>query len=177
MHFFPQVLQGMITRDFLSDPITSPLLKLTSSLLLASFTEFPADHQKELTSKVFDTVDEFKPLATFCRHLLPWQNFQEDILPLCLNRCQSVILKSPCSSLEVVQLLAVVTLYNCTADEGGLHLESKQDALFFPSCSAKQGAKMSKFFLDNLNIRQIALMDDSRLALIWGVLVCLPCIK
>lgn len=168
----------MITRDFLSDPITTPLLKLASSLLLASFTKFPADqHQKQLTSKVFDTVDDFKTLATFCRHLLPWQNFQEDVLPLCLNRCQSVILKSSCSSLEVVQLLAVVILYSCTSDEGNLHLEGKQDAVFFPSCSAKQRAKMSKFFLDNLNIQQDALMDDSRLALIWGVLVCLPCIK
>lgn len=168
----------MITRDFLSDPITSPLLKLASSLLLASFNEFPTDqHQKQLTSKVFDTVDEFKPLSTFCRHLLPWQNFQEDILPLFLNRCQSVILKSPCNSLEVVQLLAIVILYSCTADDGGLHLESKQDALIFPKCSAKQGAKISQFFLDNLNIHKDALVDDSRLALIWGVLVCLPCIK
>ena len=164
--------------DFISDPITYPLLKLASTLVLESFIELSRDrHHKQLTLKVFNTVDDLKQLFTFCRHLLPWQNFKKDLLPLLLNCCQSELLKGSCNIQEVVLMLTEVIVHNATADTSGLELASLKGLLFFPKCGTKKGGQILQAFLDNLTIDTESLMDKSRLSLIWGTLLCIPCIR
>ena len=168
----------MLVSDFVSDIIAPPLLKLASTLLLGSFTEFSIDrHYQQLTSKVFNTMDNFEQLFTFCRHLLQWENFQKHVLPLLLNRCQSELLKSSCYIQEVVLMLTEVIVHSTTADISDLKLGSLKGVLFFPKCGSKEGGQILKAFLDNLKIDEDVLVDNGRLPLIWGTLVCIPCIR
>lgn len=176
---FPQVFQEVMPSDFMSvDSVTYPLLKFVSTLLLGSFNGISRDrHHKQLISKVFNTVDSFEPLFTFCRHLLAWENFNKDILPSLLNCCQSELLKTSCNIQEVVQMLTEVILHSIEADSSGLELGSLQGLLFFPKCGTKQGKQILQSLLDNLTADQDTLMDNSRLSVIWGTLVCIPCIR
>jgi len=176
--FSTQVVQAVIVRDVVSEPITYPLLKIASSLLLGSFTGLSRDrHHKQLTLKIFNMVDGLEQLFTFCRHLLPWENFKKDILPLLLNRCQTELLKSSCKFQEVVLMLTEIIVHSTTADSTGLELGSLKGLIFFPKCGTKQGGQILQAFLDNLTIDGDILMDENRLSLIWGTLVCIPCIR
>ncbi|XP_068744813.1 small subunit processome component 20 homolog [Montipora capricornis] len=172
------VLQEMFSRDFLSNPVIFPLLKLASSLLLASFSKLPRDeHHKALTLRVFNTTSDLESLFTFCRHLLPWQDFNKDVLPLLFIRCQSELLKGRSHFREVVQMLTEVILHTCTVDVSGLQLGNIQGLLFFPKCGSKQGAEILEAFLDNLTVQSDVLVENSQLSLIWGTVLCLSCIS
>lgn len=167
-----------MTKDFISDSIAYPLLKLASTLQLESFIELSTDrHHKQLTVKVFNTFDSLAHIFTFCKHLLPWENFKKDILPSLLNCCQSELQKTSCNIQEIVQMLTEVILRSSTADSSGLELGRLKDLLFFPKCGTKQGGQILQAFLDNLMIHDEALMDKDRLSLMWGTLVCIPCIR
>ena len=174
---FLQVVQMFFGSDFNSDPITAPLLQLTSTLLLGSFTEISRDrHQKLIISTVFTTVNDIKYIFTFCRHLLQWVHFQKDVLPLLLNCCQSELLKSSCDK-EVVLMLTEVIVSRSMANTSGLNLEGSKGLLFFPKCGTKTGRQILKAFLDNLEIDEDVLVEKERLSLIWVCLVCIPCIR
>ena len=175
---FLQVVQMFFGSDFNSDPITAPLLQLTSTLLLGSFTEISRDrHQKLIISTVFTTVNDIKYIFTFCRHLLQWVHFQKDVLPLLLNCCQSELLKSSCDIKEVVLMLTEVIISRSMANTSGLDLEGSKGLLFFPKCGTKTGGQILKAFLDNLEIDEDVLVEKERLSLIWVCLVCIPCIR
>ena len=175
---FLQVVQMFFGSDFNSDPITAPLLQLTSTLLVGSFTEISRDrHQKLIISAVFTTVNDIKYIFTFCRHLLQWVHFQKDVLPLLLNCCQSELLKSSCDIKEVVLLLTEVIISRSMANTSGLDLEGSKGLLFFPKCGTKTGRQILKAFLDNLEIDEDVLVEKERLSLIWVCLVCIPCIR
>lgn len=175
---FLQVVQMFFGSDFNSDPITAPLLQLTSTLLLGSFTEISRDrHQKQIISTVFTTVNDNKLMFTFCRHLLQWVNFQKDVLPLLLNCCQSELLKSSCDFKEVVLMLTEVIVSRSTASTSVLDLEGSKGLLFFPKCGTKKGGQILKALLDNLEVDQDVLVEKKRLSLIWVCLVCIPCIR
>lgn len=175
---FLQVVQMFFGSDFNSDPITAPLLQLTSTLLLGSFTEISRDrHQKLIISAVFTTVNDIKYIFTFCRHLLQWVHFQKDVLPLLLNCCQSELLKSSCDIKEVVLMLTEVIVSRSMANTSGLDLEGSKGLLFFPKCGTKTGGQILKAFLDNLEIDEDVLVEKERLSLIWVCLVCIPCIR
>ena len=168
----------MLTQDFISDSIAYPLLKLASTLLLVSFTELSRDqHHRQLTVKIFNMFDSLDHIVTFCRHLLPWENFKKDILPSLLSCCQSELQKTSCNIQEIVQMLTEVILHSSSADSSGLELDRLKGLLFFPKCGTKQGGRILQAFLDNLMIHEEALMDKDRLALMWGSLVCIPCIR
>ena len=175
---FLQVVQMFFGGDFNSDPITAPLLQLTSTLLLGSFTEISRDHhQKQIISTVVTTINDIKYIFTFCRYLLQWVNFQKDILPLLLNCCQSELLKSSCDFKEVVLMLTEVIVSRSTAYASVLDLEGSKGLLFFPKCGTKKGGQILKAFLDNLEVDEIVLVEKERLSLIWVCLVCIPCIR
>ena len=174
---FLQVVQMFFGSDFNSDPITAPLLQLTSTLLVGSFTEISRDrHQKLIISAVFTMVNDIKYIFTFCRHLLQWVNFQKDVLPLLLNCCQSELLKSSCDK-EVFLMLTEVIVSRSMANTSGLDLEGSKGLLFFPKCGTKTGRQILKAFLDNLEIDEDVLVEKERLSLIWVCLVCIPCIR
>ena len=174
---FLQVVQMFFGSDFNSDPITAPLLQLTSTLLVGSFTEISRDrHQKLIISAVFTMVNDIKYIFTFCRHLLQWVNFQKDVLPLLLNCCQSELLKSSCDK-EVFLMLTEVIVSRSMANTSGLDLEGSKGLLFFPKCGTKTGGQILKAFLDNLEIDEDVLVEKGRLSLIWVCLVCIPCIR
>lgn len=175
---FLQVVQMFFGSDFNSDPITAPLLQLTSTLLVGSFTEISRDrHQKLIISAVFTTVNDIKYIFTFCRHLLQWVHFQKDVLPLLLSCCQSELLKSSCDIKEVVLMLTEVIVSRSMANTSGLDLEGSKGLLFFPKCGTKTGGQILKAFLDNLEIDEDVLVEKERLSLIWVCLVCIPCIR
>ena len=175
---FLQVVQMFFGSDFNSDPITAPLLQLTSTLLLGSFTEISRDrHQKLIISTVFTTVNDIKYIFTFCRHLLQWVHFQKDVLPLLLNCCQSELLKTSCDMKEVGLMLTEVIVSCSMANTSGLKLEGSKGLLFFPKCGTKTGGQILKAFLDNLEIDEDVLVEKERLSLIWVCLVCIPCIR
>ena len=175
---FLQVVQMFFGSDFNSDPITAPLLQLTSTLLLGSFTEISRDrHQKLIIPTVFTTVNDIKYIFTFCRDLLQWVHFQKDVLPLLLNCCQSELLKSSCDIKEVVLMLTEVIVSRSMANTSGLDLEGSKGLLFFPKCGTKTGGQILKAFLDNLEIDDDVLVEKERLSLIWVCLVCIPCIR
>lgn len=174
---FLQVVQMFFGSDFNSDPITAPLLQLTSTLLVGSFTEISRDrHQKLIISAVFTMVNDIKYIFTFCRHLLQWVNFQKDVLPLLLNCCQSELLKSSCDK-EVFLMLTEVIVSRSMANTSGLDLEGSKGSLFFPKCGTKTGGQILKAFLDNLEIDDDVLVEKERLSMIWVCLVCIPCIR
>ena len=168
----------MLVSDFISDLISSPLLEFASTLLQASFTELSRDrHQKQLTVKIFNTLDSPEQLFTFCRHVLKWENFQRDVLPFLLNCCQEELLKGSSKIPDVFLILTEVIIQSASVDSGGLDLGNLKGLLFFPKCGTKKGEKILRAFLDNLTIDNGTLMDKSRLSLIWSVLVCIPCIR
>lgn len=168
----------MMVSDFITDIIVSPLLELTSTLLQASFAELSRDrHQKQLTLKVFNTVDNREQLFLFCRHLLKWENFQKDVLPFLLNCCQEELLKGSSKIQEVFVILTEVIVHNTSLSSDGLDLGNLKGLLFFPKCGTKQGAKILRAFLDNVTIDGKTFLDKGRLSLIWSILVCIPCIR
>jgi len=172
------VVQTMMVNDFTSDVITSPLLELASTLLQASFTELSRDRFcKQLTLKVFNSVNSREQLFTFCRHVLKWENFQADVLPFLLNCCQEELLKGSSKLEEVFLILTEVIVQNASRSEVGLDLGSLKGLIFFPKCGTKQGGKILRAFLDNLTLDDGTLLDKNRLCLIWSVLVCIPCIR
>ena len=167
----------MMVNDFTSVVIASPLLELASTLLQASFTELSRDRfQKQLTLKVFNSVNSREQLFTFCKHVLKWENFQTDVLPFLLNCCQEELLKGSSKLEEVFLILTEVIVQNALRSEGGLDLSSLKGMVFFPKCGTKQGGKVLRAFLDNLALDG-TLLDKNRLCLIWSILVCIPCIR
>lgn len=172
------VVQTMMVNDFTSDVIASPLLELASTLLQTSFTELSKDRfQKQLTLKVFNSVNSREQLFTFCKHVLKWENFQTDVLPFLLNCCQEELLKGSSKLEEVFLILTEVIVQNAPRSEGGLDLSSLKGMIFFPKCGTKQGGKILQAFLDNLTLDDGTLLDKNRLCLIWSILVCIPCIS
>ena len=168
----------MMVNDFTSGVIASPLLELASTLLQASFTELSKDRfQKQLTLKVFNSVNSREQLFTFCKHVLKWENFQTDVLPFLLNCCQEELLKGSSKLEEVFLILTEVIVQNAPRSEGGLDLSSLKGMIFFPKCGTKQGGKILQAFLDNLTLDDGTLLDKNRLCLIWSSLVCIPCIR
>ena len=168
----------MVVRDFTSDVIAPPLLELASTLLQTSFAELSREkHQKQLTLKVFNTVDSREQLFMFCRHLLMWKNFQRDVLPSLLNCCQEELLKGSSKIQDIFLILTEVIVQNASTDSSGLDLGSLKGLLFFPKCGTRQGGKILRAFLDNITIDNKTLLDNSRLSLTWSVLLCIPCIR
>ena len=176
-HFF-KVVQVMIVQDFVSDDIASSLFGLISTLLQTSSTELSRErHQKQLTSKVFKTIESQEQLFMFCRRLLKWEHFQRDALPSLLNFCQEELLKGSSKIQDIILILTEVIFQTASADSSGLDLASLKGLLFFPKCGTRQGAKILKVFLDAVTIENKAVLDKSKLSLTWSSLVCIPCIR
>lgn len=176
-HFF-KVVQVMIVQDFVSDDIASSLFGLISTLLQTSSTELSRErHQKQLTSKVFKTIESQEQLFMFCRRLLKWEHFQRDALPSLLNFCQGELLKGSSKIQDIILILTEVIFQTASADSSGLDLAPLKGLLFFPKCGTRQGAKILKVFLDAVTIENKAVLDKSKLSLTWSSLVCIPCIR
>ena len=175
-HFF-KVVQVMIVQDFVSDDIASSLFELISTLLQISSTELSRErHQKQLTSKVFKTIESQEQLFMFCRRLLKWEHFQRDALPSLLNFCQEELLKGSSKIQDIILILTEVIFQTASADSR-LDLASLKGLLFFPKCGTRQGTKILKVFLDAVTIENKAVLDKSKLSLTWSSLVCIPCIR
>lgn len=172
------MVQTMMDSDFISDVIAPSLLELASTLLQASFTELSRDRfRKQLTLKVFNSVNSREQLFTFCRHVLKWENFQADVLPFLLNCCQEELLKGSSIVDDIFLILTEFVVQNASMSEGSLDLGSMKGMIFFPKCGTKKGGKILGAFLDNLTLDDDTLLDKNRLCLIWSILVCLPCIR
>lgn len=168
----------MLVSDFISDLIAYPLLELASTLLQASFSGLPRDHhQKQLTVKIFNTLENHEQLFIFCRHVLKWEYFQRDVLPFLLTSCQEELLKGSSKSQEVFLILTEVIVQSTLVNKGGLHLGNSKGLLFFPKCGTKKGEKILRAFLDKVRIEDSTFLDKSSLSSIWSVLVCIPCIR
>ena len=168
----------MTCEAYTVDPVGVPLLKLSSSLLLSSFTELSGQcFNKEVISTIFNKVHELPKVFTFCRNLLHWENFRSEVFPFLLTCCQDELLKDSCNLKDVFFMLTEVVVNSSATDSCGLDLETQKGLLFSPKCGTKHGGKILQAFLGNLVATDDHLLDSNWLSLMWGCLVCIPCIR
>lgn len=82
-----------------------------------------------------------------------------------------------CKTNEIMSILTETILTDLSDEGVGLKLSSKQGLLYFPKCGTKQGGRILKRFLDILKFEEQAVLDLDSVALIWRVLICIPCIR
>lgn len=160
----------------------SSTLVLSATLLLANFPELDCEkHRKKIITNSFLISHPLREILNFSRLLFEWPNFKEEILPPLLNVCQSYLMKKLTETdfEEIVLVLTQVVLnFSKSSDMSyGLDLVSQQGLLFLPKCASKQGKVMMEHFVDALKSEKDEKFDDHSLTLVWGVLVCLPCIR
>ena len=165
----------------LCSSVTESLMKLCSTILLGNFSELSREkHRKQLIEGMLSngrrTVEAFK----FCHLLVSWANFTFEVLPPLLSSCQSELCKEHLRSDElkaIISILVDAILVDVSHGTTGLNLASKKGLLFFPKCGTKSGGAILPKFLGVLKMDELLPLAVEELYLVWGVLVCLPCMR
>ncbi|XP_048578586.1 small subunit processome component 20 homolog isoform X2 [Nematostella vectensis] len=169
-----QVLLHLLKIPSLLIQASSSMLKLACCLLISNFPEVVSQRlHKQLIKAIFTSSLPLHQLFSFSKTLLRWDQFREDVMPLLLEICQRELLKKSSEVEEVIFLLAEVVLSGLLTEQGGpVSVESKKGLLLFPKAATKAGKVITERFLEVLQVK-----SNSCLALAWGSLVCLPCIR
>ncbi|EDO33281.1 predicted protein, partial [Nematostella vectensis] len=169
-----QVLLHLLKIPSLLIQASSSMLKLACCLLISNFPEVVSQRlHKQLIKAIFTSSLPLHQLFSFSKTLLRWDQFSEDVMPLLLEICQRELLKKSSEVEEVIFLLAEVVLSGLLTEQGGpVSVESKKGFLLFPKAATKAGKVITERFLEVLQVK-----SNSCLALAWGSLVCLPCIR
>ena len=181
-HFLFQLVFELLNGRDLSTTALKSTLVLSARLLHANFPDLTYERQRRpIISGALKSNHPLNENFHFCQLLFDWPQFRIEVLPSLLNLCQTLLMKTPSETEfeEIILMLVLVVLnFSKSTDmDNGLDLTSQQGLLFFPKCASKQGEEIVKQFVHALKVEKVEKINDGSLALIWGILVCLPCIR